>query len=479
MRVLCTGCLLVALVAGTLYPTVTANSGDPSATVSGGDPRLAPAYRFLRNGWIFVHLQGSPAQIGYQHGYLLAPEIEDAFRAVKLRNTHISQRGWGFFRAVAQQVLWPHIDAEYQEELSGIVDGLKARNVKLDLWDVVALNAMEEIPGYYVPWFNWRHRNAPRVSRAPANCSAFVATGSWTKGGRIVMAHNNWTDYINGARWRIIFDIVPAQGNHILMDGFPGIIASDDDFGVNSAGMMVTETTISAFFGFNPDGKPEFMRARKALQYANSIDDYVHIMNDGNNGGYANDWLLGDRKTGEIARFEQGLEHTRVWRTKDGFFEGANFPSDPAVRKEETTFDIHNRALSPNARRLRWLQLIRQNKGKIDLAQAQEFLADHYDTFLKQDAPSERSLCGHIELSPRGFQGWLTPHYPAGTVQNKVIDSTMAENMTFAAYRGHACGRDFKAQPFLAQHREFEWTAPALIDLDAGGWAIFRAGQKK
>ncbi len=23
-----------------------------------------------------------------------------------------------------------------------------------------------------------------------------------------------------------------------------------------------------------------------------------------NNGGYANDWLIGDRKTGEVARFE-------------------------------------------------------------------------------------------------------------------------------------------------------------------------------
>ena len=35
--------------------------------------------------------------------------------------------------------------------------------------------------------------------------------------------------------------------------------------------------------------------------------NYVKIMLDGNNGGYANDWLLGDRKTGEIARFELGL----------------------------------------------------------------------------------------------------------------------------------------------------------------------------
>ena len=59
-------------------------------------------------------------------------------------------------------------------------------------------------------------------------------------------------------------------------------------------------------------------------------------MLEGNNGGYANDWLLGDRKTGEIAQFELGLKHHRVWRTKDGYFVGSNFASDPKVLADET-----------------------------------------------------------------------------------------------------------------------------------------------
>ena len=70
---------------------------------------------------------------------------------------------------------------------------------------------------------------------------------------------------MNGERWRIIFDIQPTHGYRILMDGFPGVIASDDDFGINSDGLMVTETTITQFEGWDPNGKPEFMRARKAL----------------------------------------------------------------------------------------------------------------------------------------------------------------------------------------------------------------------
>ena len=37
------------------------------------DPRLARAYRFPQSGWTYVHLEGSPADIGFQHGALLAP----------------------------------------------------------------------------------------------------------------------------------------------------------------------------------------------------------------------------------------------------------------------------------------------------------------------------------------------------------------------------------------------------------------------
>ena len=49
------------------------------------DARLAKAWRFERGGWIFVHLEGKPEDVGYQHGALLAPEIEDAFTALKAR----------------------------------------------------------------------------------------------------------------------------------------------------------------------------------------------------------------------------------------------------------------------------------------------------------------------------------------------------------------------------------------------------------
>jgi Phospholipase B len=444
------------------------------------DARLAGAYRFDRGGWIYVHLQGSPAQIGYQHGYLLAPEIADAFAAVKLSSTHQTHRNWEFFRRAAREMLWPKIDPEYRQELRGIVAGLHARGVHLSLDDVVALNAFSELPDYYVPWYNTHHHvaRAPHLT-SPGNCSAFIATGSWTRDHGIVIAHNNWTDYLEGERWRVIFDLVPAHGYRILMDGFPGVITSDDDFGINSAGLMVTETTISRFHGWNPDGKPEFVRSRKAMQYAASIDDYVRIMLDGNNGGYANDWLLGDRKTGEIAQFELGLKHDRLWRTRDGYFVGSNFARDPKVIADETTFDPHNPASSPNARRTRWEELMRQYKGKIDVALGEKFEADHYDAYAKKEQADERTLCGHDDASPRGVKLWNWPPYdPGGAVQGKVTDSAMAAKMELVAHMGHPCGENFLAKPFLAAHPEYSWQAPLLHDMLAGPWTVFHSGER-
>jgi len=455
-------------------------SGSGMMTQRGSDdPRLAKAYRFERGGWIYVHLEGVPHDVGYQHGYLLAPEIADAFASVSLNMTHSTQRDWEFFRRAAREMLWPKIEAEYQAELDGIVEGIHARKVKLDRDDIVAMNAFEELPGYYVPWLNEQTKaaGAPKL-HAPEHCSAFVATGSWTKDHQIVMAHNNWTNYANGERWQIIFDIVPEQGYRMLMDGFPGVIASDDDFGVNADGLMITETTISSFRGWDPNGKPEFARARKAMQYAGSIDDYVKIMLDGNNGGYANDWLLGDRKTGEIAQFELGLKRTKLYRTRDGYFVGSNFPSDPEVMKEDTTFDPTNVASSPNARRARWEQLMKPSKGNIDAALAEAFISDHFDTYTKKTEPSRRTLCGHgdVDLMDDPNFGSI-PYEPSGAVQGKVTDSRMTKDMSFFARMGHPCGSNFNAAQFFRAHPEHKWMAPILHDMIAGPWTEFKTGE--
>jgi hypothetical protein len=173
----------------------------------------------------------------------------------------------------------------------------------------VALNGDIELSNYYLPTVNEKEGKAnPPQAVAPGKCSAFVATGSATKDGKIVIAHSNWSSYAEGERWTVVFDIVPSSGQHLLMDGLPGVITSQDDFGVNASGPDdYRDHAADGRKGFDVNGIPEFERSRKAMQYATSIDEYAAIMRKGNNGGYANSWLIGDRKTGEIGYLELGI----------------------------------------------------------------------------------------------------------------------------------------------------------------------------
>src|SRR5271155_2555308 len=104
--------LVIALVglAGTVVHPAFASSLKPAAApVSSAlssalsDSRLEKAYRFQQGGWTYVHLEGSPSEIGFQHGYLLAPEIADALEAIKLFDTRQTQRDWEFFRKTARE----------------------------------------------------------------------------------------------------------------------------------------------------------------------------------------------------------------------------------------------------------------------------------------------------------------------------------------------------------------------------------------
>ncbi|GAC1400423.1 MAG: acyl-CoA--6-aminopenicillanic acid acyl-transferase [Sediminibacterium sp.] len=440
------------------------------------DARLSKASRENKNGWIYVHLEGSPSAMGYQHGYLLANDIDTTIRAIAYSLEHETHRDWQFYRTCARNFLWDKLDREYKDEINGIAEGLQAQHKQYDSLDITALNAMEELAYYYVPQQMNKEKPGSGDNKAPGNCSAFIATGSFTKDGKIVIGHNNWTSYITGQHWNVIADMVPEKGNHILMDCMPGFIHSGDDFMITGNGILITETTITQFKGFDTTALPEFMRARKAAQYSNSIDDVIKTFTAGNNGGYANDWLIGDTKTNEVAKLELGLKHYRVWRSKDTAIIGSNFPSDETLIREETTFNVNDRTTSPNARKLRMENLVQDLKGKLDAETGKELEADHYDAVQNKKDNNRCVICGHIDEDAKGCAEWdLPPYSPMGAVQGKVTTSVMAKNMQLWAHMGHPCGQDFIGEKFYRQHPEFEWQSKYLKNMLSYPWTLFAA----
>src|SRR6266567_7407058 len=105
---------------------------------------------------------------------------------------------------------------------------------------------------------------------------------------------------------------------------------------------------------------------RRATQDAGSLGQWCEIMKKGNNGGYANAWLLGDINSHEIARLELGLKQVAFEKKRDGYFSGSNVAEDLKLLRFETGTKETDIRSSSVARRVRWKQLMKQYVGKID-----------------------------------------------------------------------------------------------------------------
>ena len=262
------------------------------------------------------------------------------------------------------------------------------------------------------------------------------------------------------------------------MQSVAGFIHSETDFFITDAGLVGSETTIGDFYVFDAKGTPEFSRMRRATQDASSIQEWCEIMKRDNNGGYANAWLIGDINTNEIARLELGLKYIGFEIKKEGYFIGSNVAENLNILRFETKRDETNIKYSSVARRVRWKQLMRENEGKINVKLGKAFEADHYDTFLHKDNPGGRTLCGHWEIDDQLY-GPSEPFSPEGTLDGKVVDATMAKQMSFSARWGSACGIPFSGTKFLEAHPQYEWMTGLLPDRPTQPWTVFKAGETK
>ena len=435
---------------------------------------LAKAKRFERAGWIYLHIEGEPRERGFQHGYLLAKEIASGLRATRVQWEHQSAMEWPWLVARAAAMFAPRIDAENLAELEGIAAGAQAAGANVSRDELVAYNGIIELSEYWWPTELKKIKEGP-TPPVRQSCSSFIATGTWTKDGNFVLGHNTMQGY-GDVFPNVIQDIVPTHGHRIFWQTTPGWIHSGTDFFLTSAGIAGSETTIGQFEGFDTNGVPEFVRMRRATQDASSLDEWCEIMKRQNNGAYANAWLLGDANTKEIARLELGLKYSAWEKKRDGYFIGSNVAEDRKILVLETDRSETDIRVSSVARRVRWKQLMKEHAGKIDVARAKRFEADHFDTWRGKVLPGARSLCGHFDLDPAG-QGHDVPFDCSGTIDAKVVDATMAKRLAFDARWGSACGTPFQAGKFLAAHPQFEWLTDLLHDRPSQPWTTFQAGE--
>ena len=363
-------------------PPVTAP--DP-ATVQ----RCGPAYRFPQDGWIVVHIEGKPYDRGYQHGRLLAEELTRMMRTLGCHRCNGNAAdGWRNERLLCNALFLRGYDPEYLEEMRGIADGANDAGARifgrrLDVVDVAAVNSsvetmcLEDGLDGLPTGLEGRTFTTPGEGKGD-HCSAFAATGPATADGHVVFGHITMFMLPFAELFDVWLDVQPDQGHRVAMQTCAGGIWSGLDWYQNDAGILLTETTIGQT-RFDRNGTPLASRARKAMQYGDSIDAVVAVLEKANNGLYTNEWLLADTKTDEIAMFELGTAQTKLWRSSKnewvsgtaGFYWGCNNERELAIRLEQVP-SVADRprdfCCHPSDRDCKWLELFDQWHGKIDAA---------------------------------------------------------------------------------------------------------------
>src|SRR6056300_963546 len=245
---------------------------------------------FEKDGWKHITIFGEPYKRGYAHGYLLAEDLKRVLTTLPFMVDEHFKIPFKRYMDDCDKHIYNIVKKKCPEiynELRGIVSGAKKKGVNVTTRFLIAWNSFLSMYSLYMDGGSER-------------CSAFIATGSATEKGDIVMAHNTHSDFLTGQLLNIVMTIKPDKGHTFKMQTSAGFVASTSDWFLSENGIVGCETTI-AHINFKPKfGIPYFCRIRKVMQYANNLDDCITIMSKDNAGDYSCSWLYGDINSGEI-----------------------------------------------------------------------------------------------------------------------------------------------------------------------------------
>ncbi len=186
------------------------STDEVTATPAGGKvTRYESGYRFDCNGWIYVHIEGEPYERGFQHGRLVARELADAIKTLKRFTLDDTGQDWSYFVEAAERLFVQDGQEEFLEEIKGIADGARSAGTEVTWREVLAWNGNMELTGYWYPGILAGDYDD---GTDKTHCSAFLATGSYTEGGKVVMAHNDWDHFAEGQADRALDALQSGAG---------------------------------------------------------------------------------------------------------------------------------------------------------------------------------------------------------------------------------------------------------------------------
>jgi len=345
-------------------------------------------------------LEGTPAEMGFQHGRLLAKKIHLIVKegyTVKA----LYDRGYTLEYINEQSDrMEKFFPPEYIEEMKGVVAGLKAAGIEDVTYEEIRAGVTQAEIQHHKPG------KAPDLSKKTVRdlseqCSNFAAWGKWTSDGRLLHGRNLDWNISGGAQdAAVVFVWRPKGGTPFMMLGWAAAIGSVT--GMSSNGLTFGEmTSISTDETF--DGMPMLLMMRYVLEKAKTLDEGVEIMKTSKRTTGWN-FILGDGKIPDGRALEvdavdctvfapmdpKETEETGHWAMEDAVrrtnhpigmaqihklveIYGPKFGVDPSdIKAALPLLKMQN-----TWQRYDWLgKQIQANEGKLDIPQCLQMLAN-------------------------------------------------------------------------------------------------------
>ena len=246
-------------------------------------------------------MDGTPDEMGFQHGRLLAKQIRHIMKEGYLAKT-LWQQNYTREYVMAQSArMEKHVPPEYIEEMKGIVKGLRAAGIEDVTYEDALLGATSAEIQHYGP-------------DSPPGCSNFACWGKWTTDGRLLHGRNlDWNIRDGAQDDAAILVRRPVDGTPFMMVGWAGGIGSVS--GMNAEGITIGEMTSSSPDS-TFDGMPLHVIMRRVIEKANNLEEAVNIIKKGPPTTGWN-FIIGDAQIPDARALEVDAKDCEVYAPMD------------------------------------------------------------------------------------------------------------------------------------------------------------------
>ncbi|MDM8549111.1 C45 family autoproteolytic acyltransferase/hydrolase [Desulfobacterales bacterium HSG2] len=381
------------------------------------------------NGVKVLQMKGTPYEMGYQHGFLLADRIELMISRTLPATTAYVAAQTGSDLKTAEKLLWlgqkaaePFLPEDLKEEMRGIADGANDAGVSVTSDQIFLWNTNYDQwcvychPHYWHPEGKISEKMPDRILAGSGGCSSFSAWDEWAGGNGNLIFCTDEDNFNMPAQLdnRIMVIAAPDKGYGHAFLTYPGMTGLDG--GLNEDGLEMM-TQLNSMKDETMEGCGIGVFTRLLLTNASTVDDAINIFHKYPRcAGIA--YHVADAKTGKAAVVETSSKMVCVRYPAPGIkalyqsnhsncypgwmgYSGYNMVADQVPVNElrdistiqnwqNSLKDPYNFYVQAPSRFERYGQLIHEYYGNITQENAVKIMSDRYDPYTRMTRQKEQ-----------------------------------------------------------------------------------------